>query len=108
MISFKPGVNLKGLQPQMLIALQVVEEEFKAYGIDTVITSVNDGEHKENSYHYQGRAFDFRTKHAAGIAPGIVKNIQKRLAFLGFDVIFEGAGTPNEHGHLELDKRAGY
>jgi hypothetical protein len=107
-LQFKAGVSLKDLQPQMLIALQVVEEIFSHFSLDTVVTSANDGQHMNNSYHYRGRAFDFRTKHAAGLMNGLVAEMTKRLGPLGFDVIWEGIGTENEHLHVELDRRAGY
>lgn len=104
-LSFKSGVSLKGLEPQMLIALRVVEEEFSKYGLDTVVTSANDSVHSPNSYHYLGRAFDFRTKHAQGIASGIISNIRKVLGPLGFDIIWEDQGGVNEHLHCEWDRR---
>ena len=105
---FKPGVSLKLLQPQMLIALQLVQAEFDVYHLDTVVTSANDSGHAENSYHYSGRAFDFRTKHAAGVSKSIVIEVKKKLIPLGFDVIWEDIGGVNEHLHVELDRRAGY
>jgi hypothetical protein len=105
-LKFKPGVRLQLLQPQMLIALQVVEEEFSRFSTDTVVTSANDSTHKEGSYHYAGRAFDFRTKHASGIAGGIVGAIKQRLGPLGFDCIWEGQNTDNEHLHIEYDPKA--
>lgn len=92
----------------MLIALEVVREVFYARNLDVVITSANDSVHKEGSYHYQGRAFDFRTKHAPGIIRGMVEEIKKVLGPLGFDVILEDLNGTNEHLHIELDKRAGY
>jgi hypothetical protein len=107
-LTFKPGVSLKELAPQMLVALAVVQKAFDFYSLDTVVTSGNDSQHSQNSYHYVGRAFDFRTKHAAGIMNGIFQNLKKELTPLGFDVIWEDQGGVNEHLHVELDKRAGY
>jgi conjugal transfer mating pair stabilization protein TraG len=107
MLQFKVGVRLTNLQPQMVLATKVVEEEFSRYGLDTVITSANDGEHMEGSLHYSGRALDFRTKHAQGVMKGIHLAIQKRLAPVGFDVIWEAQENPNEHLHLEWDPKDG-
>jgi hypothetical protein len=92
----------------MLIALEVVREIFYSRGLDVVVTSANDSTHKEGSYHYQGRAFDFRTKHAPGIIKGMAAEIKQVLGPLGFDVVFEDESGLNEHLHIELDKRAGY
>ena len=105
MIKFKPGVSLEQLQPQMLIALEAVREEFTRWGLDTVVTSANDGEHMEGSKHYTGAAFDFRTKHSAGLGKGIAGACKMKLGPLGFDVVFEHEGQPNEHLHVEYDPK---
>lgn len=93
------------IQPQMLVALEVVRQEFNQYSLDTVITAGSDGQHMANSLHYKGLALDFRTKHAAGAANGIYVNIKAALAPLGFDVLFEGKDTPNEHLHCEYQPK---
>lgn len=105
MLKFKPGVSLKGLTPQMVLALEVVQEAFKSYGLDTVVTSANDGTHKTNSFHYQGRAFDFRTKHSGNLGKGIAGAIRERLGPIGFDVVYEDPGGENEHIHVEYDPK---
>lgn len=89
----------------MLIALQVVEETYGKHGLDTIVTSGNDSQHMEGSLHYKGAALDFRTTHAAGIGKGLVAGIAQILHPLGFDVLFENPGTPNEHCHVEYDPR---
>jgi hypothetical protein len=105
MLQFKEGVSFKGLQPQMLIALQVVEEEFGRMSLDTMITSGSDGEHMKGSLHGKGLALDFRTKHASGIMKGIYLGIQKRLAPIGFDILWEKPTLPEEHLHVEYDPK---
>lgn len=105
MLQFKQGVQVKLLQPQMLLALQVVEEEFSKMGLDTVVTSCNDGTHSEFSKHYSGAAFDFRTKHSGGLGKGLAASIRLRLAHIGFDVLFEYPGQDNEHIHVEFDPK---
>jgi hypothetical protein len=104
-LQFKEGVRVKGLQPQMLLALQVVEEEFAKMGLDTVVTSANDSEHKDGSKHYEGAAFDFRTKHSGGMGKGLASSIRLRLAHIGFDVLFEYPGGEAEHIHVEWDPK---
>jgi hypothetical protein len=107
-LKFKDGVKLTELKPQLVLAivtlLLIYEENYAA---ELVITSVNDGEHREDSYHYEGRAFDARTR-GTGRATQIAGETKARLGSLGFDVVLEDLGGPNEHLHVELDRRAGY
>jgi hypothetical protein len=105
MLNFKEGVRLQGLKPQMLIALQVVEEELGKMGVDTWITSANDSDHKKGSKHYEGSALDFRTRHIGGLGKSLATSVAKRIAHLGFDVLYEAGGTPNEHLHVEYDPK---
>lgn len=88
----------------MLVALRVVEDAFSSIGCDTIVTSGNDGKHKDGSYHYVGRAFDFRTKHT-GRSTAVVEAVKKELCPLGFDVILEDLHGPNEHLHCEYDPK---
>lgn len=80
--------------------LEVVEEVYRELGYtDAVVTSGNDRTHGADSFHYQNRALDFRTRgmtreHVA-ILPGKVK---ERLGE-GYDVLFEG-----DHLHVEADR----
>ena len=104
MLKFKPGVKLVNLQPQMLIAIQVVEAQMNILQVDTVVTSGNDSTHKEGSLHYSGRALDFRTKDT-GRNKAVADGVKKDLAPIGFDVILEDLGGVNEHLHVEYDPK---
>lgn len=109
-MKFKVGVSLKDLQPQMLVAILLAEQilsEICGPTVPLVVTSVNDGIHKDGSYHYKGRAFDIRTRHT-GMARTFEQALKKELGHLGFDVVLEDFGGENEHIHVELDFRAGY
>lgn len=77
---------------------------FSKHGYAFVKTAITDGLHSQQSLHPKKRAFDFRTNHIASQAEKniIIKEIQEALTD-EYDVILEGAGTPNEHGHLEWD-----
>ena len=108
MLRLGPGVSLYGLKPQALLALQVVEQEFSALPAnpETFVTSANDRTHMTGSYHYEGLAFDVRTQSlSAAVAKGMLAD--RIAARLGseFDVLLEDAGTPNEHIHVEWDRK---
>ena len=76
---------------------------------DVVITSANDSTHGQKSRHYTNEALDLRSKSF----PSVVAK-QKFTALLraelgpAFTVLFEGAGTPNEHWHLQTKKGTTY
>lgn len=111
MLLFKPGVSLKGLVPQMVVALQVAEGVFReVVDAPCVVTSANDSVHGANSLHYEGRAVDLRVKHLIWGDDNVVSDrIRGILAPLGFDVLLEAQGTDNAHLHIELDRvKAGY
>lgn len=106
MVSIKTGVKLKGLQPEILVGLQVMIDLLKKYGYDTVITEGTGGTHMPESLHYKGLALDLRSKH-------IVSNTDKKALLIdgkqllgeNYDLILEGTGTPTEHLHLEFDPK---
>lgn len=109
MIVLKPGVRLTDLQPQTVLAICMADGVFSRRGIECVVTSGNDGTHKEGSFHYRGLAVDFRLKHI--ISPEerkrVVAEIRANCGTLGtqYDVLHEGAGTDNEHAHIEFDPK---
>jgi hypothetical protein len=108
LLKFKEGVKLNELRPQLVLAIVVLLQVYeKNYAAELVITSVNDGVHSEGSYHYEGRAFDARTK-GTGRAAQIADQAKGILQPLGFDVVLEDLRGDNEHIHVELDRRAGY
>jgi hypothetical protein len=102
-IILKPGVRIRGLQPEMLLALFVAEHEYSANGRALVLTSALDGVHSAKSLHYQGLAVDIRSK-------TLTESDQKRrvagaiAAALGecYEVLLEDEGGHNEHIHIEL------
>lgn len=98
-IHLKHGVNVTGLQPEMVLALMVVHSHYAKIKKACVITSGLDGVHSENSLHYVGRALDFRTRHidTVGQRKALTKRIAKALGD-EYDVIFEG-----DHIHVEHD-----
>jgi len=102
MLSLKAGVKVKGLQPEILLAIMVAKEVFYEAGYPLIITSLLDGKHSKNSLHYSGNAVDYRSKHIKSYREKqeILKILQFRLGS-DYDIILEGVGTTNEHYHVE-------
>lgn len=97
----KPGVSLLGMRPEIMPAMMVVNEVYALHGHNLVLTSVTDGKHGANSYHYDGLAFDARTNYfkTADQVHCVAEDIRQRLGF-PFDVVVE-----KDHIHIEFDLR---
>ena len=106
-MKFKAGVKLTGLQPQTLLAMQIVDRVFQEEMLrEPTCTSANDGKHMTNSKHYKGFAFDLRTKDIQTSAKlAVFNSLYERLHHIGFDVIQESLGLDGEHLHLEYDPK---
>jgi hypothetical protein len=102
LIQLKQGVDLRGIQPEILLAAMIAEPVFASRSKDLVITAALDGKHMVGSLHYTGRAIDVRTA-AAGItgeqAHGIARDLQVALG-AQFDVVVE-----DDHIHIEFDPK---
>jgi hypothetical protein len=94
----KAGVDVEGLQPEMVLAVALVKPIIEWYGTDFVITSALDGKHSANSLHYKGRALDIRHWGVpAPLRPECVKKMQTALGGQ-YDVVAEAT-----HFHIEFD-----
>ncbi len=96
----KPDVNMAGLKPEILLAIQEAREVYRKFGAELVITSLGDGKHKAGSKHYHGFAVDLRIRHVDRrlwkiIAEGIEKAIGEH-----YDVVLEPT-----HIHVEYDPK---
>ncbi len=101
-MQIKAGVDIRGMQPQVVLAMVTADRIYEEAGRELVVTSVCDGKHGEGSLHYSGSAFDLRTT-AAGIPAEAVQRIAAKLrAALGaqFDVVVE-----SDHIHVEFDPK---
>lgn len=96
-ILIKEGVRIRGLQPEMLLALVILEHEFASLGHPLVVTAALDGEHMHGSLHYRGLAVDIRSR---------MLQSEQQLAFITaakaglgecYDVVLE-----KDHFHIEL------
>lgn len=108
--SIKPGVKLDKLTPQAVMAWNISCSVYNHYGYGCVLTSGNDGKHKEGSKHYTGNAIDLRTRHL-GLNTGlhaytarmyptdIARELRLALAE-NYDVVLE-----SDHIHVEYDPK---
>lgn len=101
-LTLKPGVIVS---QQVIIAASLVNVADQLGLAEVVITSGRDGSHMANSLHYRDRALDFRTHHLADAAKHAFIALLKTKLGPDYDVILEGLGTPNEHGHAEYDPK---
>ena len=106
-MKFKNGskhVKVLGVKSEMIMGHLVVMGVFESNNVECIITSLADGKHSESSKHYEGNAIDYRTRHIANAAvkTKIITEIKESLT-QDFDVVFEDAGTDNEHLHVEFD-----
>lgn len=87
----------------MIFAALRVERAMSKYGVDTWITSANDGNHMLGSKHYEGKALDFRIHHVNVPArEPMVKEIKTALG-PWFTVLWEDPNTANEHLHVQFN-----
>ena len=98
----KLGVSILGMRTELLYGLIVAEEIYKNRFASLLITSCRDGKHGPNSYHGKGLAVDLRTR-GTGLPTQLRDDLVKRLSPLGFDIVLEDQGGPNEHIHMEFD-----
>jgi len=99
-MKLKRNVKLTGLQPQMLIAMQVAEYVYEIYDKELVITSACDGKHGTGSLHYVGLAIDIRTRYFTDQQKLLVaQEIRNRLG-KEYDVVVE-----NLHIHIEYQPK---
>lgn len=106
MILIKDGVVFKALKPGMYRIAPIIDRIFGYYGLDAVITSGNDGKHKDGSLHGKDLAWDLRSHHipTADVKWKIFNNLKVELG-KDYDLLFENQGMANEHFHIEFQPR---
>lgn len=100
MLSFKHDVKLDVLDPRIVLGVLCVYSVFEEFGYDCVITSISDGVHRSDSFHYRGCAADFRIRHINGPAIDAVVNNLRQALGSNFDVVLEV-----DHLHVEYDPK---
>ena len=97
----KPGVDLRGIHPQLAIAYTIAALIYQEKSTaPCVITSCSDGTHGPNSLHYVGMALDIRTRHLRPDQVHPVYVAIKQALGEQFDVVLEGT-----HIHIEFDPK---
>jgi hypothetical protein len=90
----------------MVLATLVIDGIYNDLGVECVITSANDSRHSTASWHYKGRALDFRTHYEKmNELEQTLRDRVKEALGQDFDVVMEAVGTPNEHLHVEYDPK---
>ncbi|OHD17922.1 MAG: hypothetical protein A2Y38_13305 [Spirochaetes bacterium GWB1_59_5] len=105
MIHFKSAaVRVDAIHREIWLAISIADEVYEDFGIYSLtVTSLNDGEHRKGSKHYDGEAADLRIHN---VPQAKRESLVARLAAkLGddYDVAWESKGKANEHVHLEFD-----
>ena len=101
MIRIKKGVNISGIQSEMVLGINIAEKIFNKHNVDLVITSCTDGSHSRGSLHYVGFAIDARSRDITDDNEKI--NVQAELQdALGnqFDIVIEST-----HYHIEFQPK---
>jgi hypothetical protein len=98
MISFKPGVDVAGIRPEIMLALLVAQGAYAPY--DVIVTSVRDGKHSLTSLHYAGQAVDLRTRHVPDDQHQAIRDRLGDALTIDYDVLLEA-----DHIHVEYQPR---
>lgn len=103
-MQLKAGVSLDGVSQVILDAFHVVDVVYKRFGAELIVTSTRDGKHMAGSKHYQGLAFDARSRNVLQqFHPQLLAALQKALGE-NFDVVDE-TQTASPHVHIEYDPK---
>lgn len=103
-LAVKPGVQLATTW-QVEVIRDAINRVWSAHGLQATITSSMDGEHMQNSKHYEGLAEDYRTHDLPkNLKYGMFNEVRNILGS-DYDVLFEYENLPNEHLHVEYDPK---
>lgn len=105
MLKIKQGVVFKEINDFYLTIFVVLRNMAKRLNKEMVITSANDGVHRQGSKHYQNLAVDIRTKHLSNELKQTLLNLLRHELGSDYDVILEDLGGVNEHIHIEYDPK---
>lgn len=92
------SILVQGIRPELVLALQIVNDVYKSFNKELVITSIYDGDHSDTSLHYTGCAVDLRIY--ADLDNEKLRTEIERVLNIDYDVILE-----SNHIHLEYQPR---
>jgi hypothetical protein len=102
-MNLKQGVDVRGVQPEILLGLEICHYIFTKHGVPLTITAVTDGKHMSGSLHYKGQAVDIRLpsrySQEQEIDLSILVECREALGD-NFDIVLE-----SDHLHLEFDHK---
>lgn len=90
------------MTPQLVLAIIIVEQVYRSFNCDMVITSISDGKHSVGSRHYIGGSFDSRTSNVPERDKAPLTAACKAALGPHYDVILE-----SDHLHVEFDPKFG-
>lgn len=102
-LTIDPSVRLRGLAPQVVLAIFVAWSVYQAFGVIGMrVTSCTEGKHSRASLHYTGNAVDLRIWNipAENRAP-LVAALKAALG-AEFDAVLE-----SNHIHVEYQPKEG-
>lgn len=99
-MNLKPGISIRGIRPEVVLALSVAREVFMNVGAELTITSCTEGRHSRGSRHYTGLAADLRTRHLPHAKLEQIVPLLKQKLGAEFDVVLEA-----DHIHIEYDPK---
>jgi len=114
-LHFKPGVDLRNMQPQTLLAWIVASEVYERHGQACFATSLyREGTWEQVMLHGKGLAIDLGLRDSTGAVfdgptiDAIVAELRTRLGkpYGGqYDVVDERAAKGGPHIHVEFDPK---
>ena len=99
-MKIKPGVDLRGVRPEIVVAMLLLEPVLLEHDSDFVVTSCTDGKHMAGSKHYEGLAIDVRSRNLPKERHTACLIAMRETLGPQFDVILEG-----DHFHVEFDPK---
>lgn len=94
----KEGVQTPGIGLELLDGIIEAVVQYTKLGQSFKITSLHDGKHRPDSFHYQDLAVDIRTRDLGGITAASMANKIREALPPEYDVIAE-----KDHIHIEYD-----